>query len=75
MRLSDRAVAIAVAAIAAAAYIGAGIGLTTDYDYYGRLASALVQVISGEVVPATWSSPGTGSGFTVVLGLPAPAGA
>ena len=41
MRLSDRAVAIAVAAIAAAAYIGAGIGLTTDYDYYGRLASAL----------------------------------
>jgi hypothetical protein len=41
MRLSDRAIAIAVAAIGAVAYVAAGIGLATDYDYYGRLASAL----------------------------------
>ena len=41
MRPSDRAVAIAIAAIAAVSYLAAGIGLTTDYDYYGRLASAL----------------------------------
>jgi hypothetical protein len=43
MRLSDRAVAVAVAAIAAVAYLAAGIGLATDYDYYGRLASALLE--------------------------------
>jgi hypothetical protein len=43
MRLSDRAVAIAIAAIAAVAYLAAGIGLATDYDYYGRLASAFLE--------------------------------
>lgn len=43
MRPSDRAVAIAVATIAAIAYIGVGIGLATDYDYYGRLASAFLE--------------------------------
>ena len=43
MRLGDRAVAIWIGAIAAVAYLAAGFGLATDYDYYGRLASALLQ--------------------------------
>src|SRR5437762_11913127 len=43
MRLSDRAAALWIGAIATGVYIAAGIGLATDYDYYGRLAAALVQ--------------------------------
>jgi hypothetical protein len=42
MTLSDRAVAIWIGLIAAAIYVGAGVGLSTDYDYYGRLADAFV---------------------------------
>ena len=42
MTLSDRAVAIWIGLIAAAIYVGAGVGLSTDYDYYGRLAEAFV---------------------------------
>jgi hypothetical protein len=40
----------------------------------GPLVSALVTVVSGEAVPAAWSSSGQGAGFAVVIGLPAPAG-
>ena len=42
MRLGDRAVALWIGAIAAGAYFAAGFGLATDYDYYGRLASAFL---------------------------------
>jgi hypothetical protein len=42
MTLSDRAIAIWIGLIAAAIYVGAGVGLSTDYDYYGRLAEAFV---------------------------------
>jgi len=42
MTVSDRAAAIWIGVIAAAIYVGAGIGLTTDYDYYGRLADAIL---------------------------------
>jgi hypothetical protein len=41
MTVSDRALAIWIGVIAAAAYVAAGIGLSTDYDYYGRLADAI----------------------------------
>lgn len=43
MTWSDRTIAIALAAAGAAAYLVAGLGLLTDYDYYGRLAQALLQ--------------------------------
>jgi hypothetical protein len=43
MTWSDRRIAIALAAAGAAAYLAAGFGLLTDYDYYGRLAQALLQ--------------------------------
>ena len=43
MTVSDRAAAIWIGLIAAAIYVAAGIGLTTDYDYYGRLAEAILQ--------------------------------
>ncbi|MEP6693046.1 MAG: hypothetical protein ABJB39_00205 [Chloroflexota bacterium] len=43
MTWSDRRIAIALAAAGAAAYLVAGLGLLTDYDYYGRLAQALLQ--------------------------------
>jgi len=42
MSVSDRAAAIWIGAIAAGVYLAAGIGLTTDYDYHGRLAAALL---------------------------------
>ncbi|HEV8468547.1 MAG TPA: hypothetical protein VGR46_02975 [Candidatus Limnocylindria bacterium] len=42
MSVSDRAAAIWIGAIAAGIYLAAGIGLTTDYDYFGRLAAALL---------------------------------
>jgi hypothetical protein len=42
MTVSDRAAAIWIGAIAAAIYVAAGIGLSTDYDYYGRLAEAFL---------------------------------
>ena len=42
MRLGDRAVALSIGAIAVGAYLAVGFGLATDYDYYGRLASALL---------------------------------
>jgi hypothetical protein len=42
MTVSDRAAAIWIGVIAAAIYVAAGIGLATDYDYYGRLADALL---------------------------------
>jgi hypothetical protein len=42
MTVSDRAAAIWIGAIAAAIYVAAGVGLSTDYDYYGRLAEALL---------------------------------
>src|SRR5256884_1100813 len=38
MTVSDRAAAIWIGVIAAGIYVAAGLGLTTDYDYYGRLA-------------------------------------
>ena len=41
MTVSDRAAAIWIGVITAAIYVAAGIGLSTDYDYYGRLADAL----------------------------------
>ena len=43
MTWSDRRIAIALSAAGAAVYLVAGLGLLTDYDYYGRLASAIVQ--------------------------------
>jgi hypothetical protein len=42
MTVSDRAAAIWIGAIAAGIYVAAGFGLSTDYDYYGRLADALL---------------------------------
>src|SRR5689334_11152402 len=42
MRLSDRAIAIWIGAIGAIAYLAAGAFLSTDYDYYGRLAAAFL---------------------------------
>src|SRR5437773_8964816 len=42
MTVSDRAAAIWIGVIAAAIYVAAGIGLSTDYDYYGRLADAFL---------------------------------
>ena len=42
MTWSDRRIAIALAAAGAVAYLVAGLGLLTDYDYYGRLAEALL---------------------------------
>ena len=42
MTWSDRRIAIALAAAGAVAYVVAGLGLLTDYDYYGRLAQALL---------------------------------
>src|SRR5436305_1199075 len=42
MRLGDRTVALSIGAIAVGAYLAVGFGLATDYDYYGRLASALL---------------------------------
>ncbi|MDP9253046.1 MAG: hypothetical protein M3O80_08570, partial [Chloroflexota bacterium] len=43
MTWSDRRIATGLAAAGAVAYLVAGIGLLTDYDYYGRLAQALLQ--------------------------------
>jgi len=43
MTWSDRRIATGLAAAGAAVYIVAGLGLLTDYDYYGRLASAIAQ--------------------------------
>jgi hypothetical protein len=43
MTVSDRAAAIWIGVIAAGIYVAAGFGLATDYDYYGRLADALLQ--------------------------------
>ncbi|HEY7623815.1 MAG TPA: hypothetical protein VIA63_02195 [Candidatus Limnocylindria bacterium] len=42
MTVSDRALAIWIGVIAAAVYVAAGVGLSTDYDYYGRLADAIL---------------------------------
>ena len=42
MTVSDRAAAIWIGVIAAAIYVAAGMGLSTDYDYYGRLANAIL---------------------------------
>jgi len=43
MTWSDRRIATVLATAGAAAYLVAGLGLLTDYDYYGRLAQALLQ--------------------------------
>ena len=43
MSWSDRRIAIALSAAGAGVYLAAGVGLLTDYDYYGRLASGIVQ--------------------------------
>ncbi len=53
MTWSDRRLAIALAAAGAAVYLVAGLGLLTDYDYYGRLAQALLngQWSLGEAPP------------------------
>jgi hypothetical protein len=42
MTVSDRAAAIWIGVIAATIYVATGIGLSTDYDYHGRLAAALL---------------------------------
>jgi hypothetical protein len=42
MTWSDRRIATALAAAGAAVYLVAGLGLLTVYDYYGRLAQALL---------------------------------
>ncbi len=42
MTWSDRRIAIALAAAGAAVYLVAGLNLLTVYDYYGRLAQALL---------------------------------
>jgi hypothetical protein len=42
MTVSDRAAAIWIGVIAAGIYVAAGWGLSTDYDYYGRLADAFL---------------------------------
>jgi hypothetical protein len=42
MTVSDRAAAVGIGLIAAGIYIAAGIGLSTDHDYYGRLADAFL---------------------------------
>ena len=42
MTWSDRRIATLLAAAGAVAYLVAGSGLLTDYDYYGRLAQALL---------------------------------
>jgi hypothetical protein len=42
MTVSDRAAATGIGLVVSAIYIGAGFGLVTDYDYYGRLAAALM---------------------------------
>src|SRR2546423_7314227 len=42
MTVSDRAAAIWIGVIAAAIYVACGFGLSTDYDYYGRLADAFL---------------------------------
>jgi hypothetical protein len=43
MTWSDRRIATALAAAAALAYLIAGLSLLTDFDYFGRLAQALLQ--------------------------------
>ncbi len=43
MTWSDRTIATGLAAAGAVAYVVAGLGVTTDYDYYGRLAQSLLQ--------------------------------
>jgi hypothetical protein len=43
MTWSDRRIATVLAGAGAVVYLAAGIGLLTDYDYYGRLAQALLQ--------------------------------
>lgn len=40
--MSDRAIAISIGAGACVVYLAAGFGLLTDYDYYGRLAQAIL---------------------------------
>ena len=42
MRTSDRAIAVSLGAGACVVYLAAGFGLLTDYDYYGRLAQAIL---------------------------------
>src|SRR5437879_5589169 len=42
MTVGGRAAAIWIGVIVAAIYVAAGIGLSTDYDYYGRLADAFL---------------------------------
>ena len=41
--MSDRSIAISLGAGACIVYLAAGFGLLTEYDYYGRLAQALLQ--------------------------------
>jgi hypothetical protein len=43
MTVSDRAAAIWIGAIATGVYLVAGFGVTTDYDYDGRLAAAFLE--------------------------------
>ena len=40
--MSERNLAIALGAGACIVYLVAGFGLLTDYDYYGRLAQAIL---------------------------------
>lgn len=42
MTKNDRSIAVSIGAIAAIVYLAAGFGLLTDYDYYGRLARAIL---------------------------------
>jgi hypothetical protein len=43
MTWSDRTIATGLAAVGVVAYVIAGLGVTTDYDYYGRLAHSFLQ--------------------------------
>ena len=40
--MSDRAIALSLGAATSTIYLATGIGLLTDYDYYGRLAQAVL---------------------------------
>src|SRR2546423_12254441 len=54
MTVSDRAAAIWIGVIAAAIYVAAGFGLSTDYDYYGRLADAFLHARWGLTESPPW---------------------
>src|SRR2546423_1601059 len=75
MTVSDRAAAIWIGVIAAAIYVAAGFGLSTDYDYYGRLADAFPRAGGGCGAPRRGHSAprGWGGGCLWVVPPPLPA--